>query len=172
MNPESPESIDDTIAVLFVCLGNICRSPLAEGVFLDLLEQEEVAHRFRVDSAGTGAYHVGESPDPRSVDVARRNGITLRGRARQVETSDFRTFDYVLAMDRSNLQSLESLASRHAGGARLHLLREFDSEAGEGADLDVPDPYYGGEDGFDVVYRMVDRSCRTLLERIRDEHGL
>jgi len=168
MNPETPESLDDTVSVLFVCLGNICRSPLAEGVFLHLLEREEVAHRFQVDSAGTGAYHVGESPDPRSVDVARRNGITLRGKARQVEASDFRTFDYVLAMDRSNLQALESLRPDEGGGA-LHLLRDFDSHADGDGDRDVPDPYYGGPGGFDRIYEMIDRSCRVLLEEILDD---
>lgn len=159
-------STDDTISVLFVCLGNICRSPLAEGVFLRLVREEELGHRFHVDSAGTGAYHVGESPDPRSADVARRNGIELRGAAREVEPSDFETFDYVLAMDRSNLRNLESLGGV-TESASLHLLREFDPDAD--GDLDVPDPYYGGPGGFDRIYEMIDRSCRVLLQEILED---
>ncbi|MFP3948085.1 MAG: low molecular weight protein-tyrosine-phosphatase [Gemmatimonadota bacterium] len=160
--------MDDTVSVLFVCLGNICRSPLAEGVFLSLLEEEGIEHRFEVDSAGTGAYHVGESPDPRSVDVARRNGITLRGHARQVEAADFEIFDYVLAMDRSNLRALEGLRPENPR-AGLHLLRDFDPESD--GDPDVPDPYYGGPGGFERVFEMIDRSCRGLLGVIRGERG-
>lgn len=155
------------ISVLFVCLGNICRSPLAEGVLRSLSRDAGLDGRIRVDSAGTGAWHVGEPPDPRSREVARRNGITLEGSARQVVPDDGESFDWILAMDRSNLRRLEEMG---AGGARLHLLREFDPRAGD--DREVPDPYYGGEGGFDRVYEMIDRSCRALLDRIRDEHGL
>lgn len=158
---------DPTVSILFVCLGNICRSPLAEGVMEELLAAEELSGRVRVDSAGTGAYHVGESPDSRSVDVARRNGIQLSGSARQVREEDLNAFDYVIAMDRSNLRNLERLGE---GQASVHLLREFDPESPD--DEDVPDPYYGGPGGFDRVYGMVDRSCRGLLERVRSDHGL
>ena len=172
MNSDGSGSSDASVSVLFVCLGNICRSPLAEGVFLRLLEEKGLGDRVKVDSAGTGAYHVGESPDPRSVDVARRNGIELTGQARQVSEADLDDFDYLVAMDRSNLQNLESLASAGDGDASLHLLREFDPEGGPGSDRDVPDPYYGGPGGFDRVYEMVDRSCRRLLDRIRDDHDL
>lgn len=171
MSPSGSET-RPSVSVLFVCLGNICRSPLAEGVFLRLLEDESLSGRVEVDSAGTGAYHVGERPDSRSVEVARRNGITLEGRARQVADDDFEAFDYLVAMDRSNLRSLESLASGGRGNASLHLLREFDPRAESGSGMDVPDPYFGGPDGFDRVYEMIDRSCRRLLERIREEHGL
>lgn len=167
----SDATSERTLSVLFVCLGNICRSPLAEGVFLELLEEEGLDHRVDVDSAGTGAYHVGESPDPRSVDVARRNGVTLRGSARQVVDEDLERFDYVVAMDRSNLRNVEGLAAGSGASAALHLLREFDPEASDG-DRDVPDPYYGGPDGFDRVYEMVERSCRTFLDVLRDEHDL
>jgi len=162
-----PSEASRQVSILFVCLGNICRSPLAEGVMEDLLAREGLADRVRVDSAGTGAYHVGESPDPRSVDVAERNGIELTGRARQVEPGDLEAFDYVVAMDRSNLRSVEQLGD---GRARIHLLREFDPDSPD--DEDVPDPYYGGPGGFDRVYEMVDRSCRRLLERIRADHDL
>lgn len=157
---------DDPVSVLFVCLGNICRSPLAEGVFLELVREEGLDHRFEVDSAGTGAYHVGESPDPRSADVARRNGFELRGSARQATPRDLETFDYVLAMDRSNLRNLESLGES-APSSSVRLLREFDPEAD--GDLDVPDPYYGGPGGFDRIYEMIDRSCRVLLDEILEE---
>lgn len=153
----------EPVRVLFVCLGNICRSPLAEGVFRHLAEEADLGHAVEVDSAGTGAYHVGEDPDPRSREVAERHGIHLEGHARQAEPRDFSTFDLVVAMDRSNRRDLERLG-RDAGEAELRLLREFDPEAGD--DLDVPDPYYGGEDGFDRVYEMVHRSCRALLDEI------
>jgi len=132
-----------------------------------LLEEEGLADRVRVDSAGTGAYHVGEPPDPRSVAVARENGVPLRGTARQVVPSDFRHFSRVVAMDRDNLRKLERIAAGEGGGARLHLFREFDPEAGEGAE--VPDPYYGGPRGFQEVYEMVERGCRVLVEELRRE---
>lgn len=149
-----------TISVLFVCLGNICRSPLAEGVFLHLAKAAGQAERFRVDSAGTGAWHVGERPDQRSVEVASRHGVTLPGRARQVTGDDLRRFDVVVAMDRENLAALERMSAASAGTARLHLLRDFDPEA-DGDD--VPDPYYGGPGGFDEVYAMVHEACAGLL---------
>jgi protein-tyrosine phosphatase len=158
------ESSTAPVSVLFVCLGNICRSPLAEGVFRDIVTAEDEESRFRVDSAGTGSWHVGDPPDPRSVSVARENGITLVGRARRVVAADLREFDWVIAMDSSNLSTLERMAGDSAT-ARLHLLREFDPQ---GDDMDVPDPYYGGEDGFQVVYDMVERSCRRLFDHIKE----
>lgn len=150
-------------SVLFVCLGNICRSPLAEGVFAHLVAGDGMADRFLVDSAGTGAWHVGELPDPRSREVASRNGITLPSRARQVRPADFHDFDVVVAMDRSNLSDLEELRRRHGGDARIVLMRDFDPDPGDGQ---VPDPYYGGPDGFDRVFDMVVRSARGLLEHL------
>jgi protein-tyrosine phosphatase len=154
----------DPFRILFVCLGNICRSPLAEGVFRHLAAEAGMDGRIEVDSAGTGAWHVGEPPDRRSLSVARKNGVSLDGRARQVEVEDFAHFDLVVAMDRDNLRQLESLRDRAGGGAPVRLLRKFDPDAG--GDLEVPDPYYGGPDGFDRVYGMVDRSCRSLLETL------
>lgn len=151
-------------SVLFVCLGNICRSPLAEGVFLHLVEEAGIASDFVVDSAGTGAWHVGERPDPRSIEVAARHGVSLPGRARQVTPEDLRRFDVVVAMDRENLAALERLADGTPPRARLHLLREFDAEA-DGHE--VPDPYYGGPGGFERVYRMVHAACRGLLAELR-----
>ncbi len=151
-----------TSSVLFVCLGNICRSPLAEGVFLHLVTEAGAAERITVDSAGTGAWHVGERPDPRSLEVAARHGVHLPGHARRVTSDDFRRFDRIVAMDRSNLRNLEAL--RPDGVATpLELLRDHDPEPGDG---EVPDPYYGGEDGFERVYAMVRRSCEALLDDV------
>ena len=149
----------ETVSVLFVCLGNICRSPLAEGVFRELATELGVEERFHIDSAGTGAYHAGEAPDPRSVAVARKHGINLTGLARQVTPHDLRDFDWVVAMDATNHRSLERLP----GTARLVMMRDFDPEA-PGAD--VPDPYYGGPGGFDEVFSIVERSCRQFLEEL------
>jgi protein-tyrosine phosphatase len=158
------------ISVLFVCLGNICRSPLAEGVFRHLLDQEGLSDRFRVDSAGTDSWHVGESPDVRSVRTASAHGIRLGGHARQTRPEDFRRFDYIVAMDRSNLAELQRYRDGVGGEASLYLLREFDPEGGPGAE--VPDPYYGGPTGFEDVFAMVERSCRGLLHHILEEEDL
>jgi len=159
-------SDDSTTSVLFVCLGNICRSPLAEGVFRDRIEGGGLADRYRVDSAGTGAWHVGEPPDRRSIEVAQRHGIPLGGRARRIEPEDLTRFDWVVAMDRSNLDEIESLRDAHGGDAEVALLRDFDEE-GEGDE--VPDPYYGGHDGFDRVFELVARSIDRFLERLEEE---
>jgi protein-tyrosine phosphatase len=152
-------------SVLFVCMGNICRSPLAEGVFRDLVEREGLQADFRMDSAGTGAWHAGEPPDHRSVEVAAAHGVELTGHARQLRASDFEEFDVILAMDRDNLRNLQYLAPEGAH-ARIHLLREWDS-AGDGDE--VPDPYYGGPQGFETVYQMVHRSCSALLAELRPD---
>ena len=157
------------ISVLMVCLGNICRSPMAEGVFRHLIQAEGLADRVRVDSAGTGSWHAGESPDIRSIRTAAGHGVTLSGSARQLRPEDFGTFDYVVAMDGSNLENLERYTESIGGEAALYLLREFDPEGGPGAE--VPDPYYGGGSGFEDVYEMVERSCRGLLDHILEEQG-
>jgi len=149
-------------SVLFVCLGNICRSPLAEGVFAHLADEAGASHVLAVDSAGTGAWHVGERPDPRSIEVAARHGVHLPGHARRVTEEDFVRFDRIVAMDRSNLRDLESLRPPEST-ATLGLLRDHDPEPGDG---EVPDPYYGGSDGFDRVYEMVLRSCAELLDDV------
>ena len=155
------------VSVLFVCLGNICRSPIGERVLAHRLEQEGLSDRVRVDSAGTGAWHQGEPPDPRSAEVAMRHGITLGGRARSVSVQDFHEFDYILAMDRSNLQDLRHLESESDGSAVLTLFREFDPR--QDGDLDVPDPYYGGPDGFDLMFEMIDRTCAAFVQHLLAE---
>ncbi len=153
-----------TTSVLFVCLGNICRSPLAEGVLQHLLAEAGLDGAVEVESAGTGSWHVGDLADPRSREVASRNGVQLTSRARQVRPEDFERFDLIVAMDRSNLADLQEMKERHGGDARLALLRDWDPDPGDG---EVPDPYFGGEKGFDKVYDMVRRSLERLMEELR-----
>ncbi len=162
----------DRIRVLFVCMGNICRSPMAEGVFRNLVRAAGLEARFEIDSAGIGAWHEGEAPDARATATAAAHGITLTGAARQIRPLDLRDFDYVLAMDSENLAALERLKRRVAPDAELRLLREFDPEATDGEPPEVPDPYYGGPRGFELVYAMVERAGRGLLAHIRRERGL
>lgn len=155
------------VSVLFVCLGNICRSPLAEGILAHRLEEEGLSDRVRVDSAGTGAWHQGEPPDPRSTEVAMRHGVVLRGPARRVRAEDFHEFDYIFAMDRSNLRDLRQLEPERDGGALLTLFSDFDPcQDGE---LDVPDPYYGGADGFELMFEIIDRSCAAFVDHLLSE---
>lgn len=154
----------NTTAVLFICLGNICRSPLAEGVFGELVREAGMEDRFEIDSAGTSDYHTGDTPDPRTAAVARQRGVVLDHAARQVNARDLERFDYIIAMDRQNIVKLQRLIDRHGTQAEVRLLREFDSSAGE--DLEVPDPYFGGPRGFEDVHDMVERACRGLLQHI------
>lgn len=149
----------------FVCLGNICRSPTAEGAFRHVAAIAGASTEFEVDSAGTAAYHVGEAPDQRSAACAQERGIDISGRARRFEAADFARFDLVLAMDRNNLRDLQGLASTQQELAKLKLLRDYDPEASGAAD--VPDPYYGGSDGFSDVLDMCLRSCTALLAEQR-----
>jgi len=151
-------------SVLFVCLGNICRSTLAEGIFLHLVTEAGLSERFEVDSAGTGSWHVGEPPDARASLVATQHGVELTSRARQLTDEDLLHYDWIIAMDRENLRNIERMAAAAGSEAEIHLLREFDA-LGEGDE--VPDPYYGGASGFENVYTMVHRSCQALLDRLR-----
>ncbi|SHM97372.1 low molecular weight protein-tyrosine-phosphatase [Roseibium suaedae] len=145
-------------SLLFVCLGNICRSPLAEGIFRQTLEEAGLARDFLLDSAGTGAWHAGNPPDPRSVEVAARHGIDISTqKARQVSDADFSRFEWILAMDRDNLAALRRKFPNHP---RLRLLLT-------GPDRDVPDPYYGGSEGFDQVFDMLQSGSRKLLSELR-----
>src|SRR5215218_2996212 len=149
--------------LLFVCLGNICRSPTAEGVMRHLLAERGLADVVEIDSAGTGDWHVGHAPDERSAGAASNRGIELSGAARQVEPADFESYDLILAMDRSNHDDLLALAPG-AARDRVRLLREYDPEAVDAGELEVPDPYYGGADGFEDVLDVVTRACEGLLE--------
>ena len=155
------------IKVLFVCMGNICRSPTAHGVFENMVNAEGLVDRIEVDSCGTHAYHIGEQPDRRSQEVAEQRGISLSHlRARRVEMSDFEYFDYILAMDEDNLTILESMApSQHSEKVRLFL--EYAPDMPE---REVPDPYYGGPRGFDIVLDLVEAASQGLLTDIRNKH--
>jgi protein-tyrosine phosphatase len=157
--------------LLFVCLGNICRSPSAEAVMRRLLAERGMQSRFELDSAGTGGWHVGEPPDARAAQAARRRGMELRGAARQVKVEDFERFDLILAMDGSNLHALRQLAPDDAAREKVRLLREFDPASDGRVDLDVPDPYYGGAQGFDRVLDLLQAACEGLLERIGGARG-
>ncbi len=157
------------VRVCFVCLGNICRSPTAEGVMGALVRRAGLSHCIEVESAGTSAHHVGEGADRRSAKVAHRRGYTLTSRSQQFAAPDWERFDYVLAMDRSNLRSLQRLPGARSFSGTLALFRDFDPESPPGAD--IPDPYYGGPQGFDDVLDLCERGCSGLLEAIRAERG-
>jgi protein-tyrosine phosphatase len=151
--------------ILFVCMGNICRSPTAEGVMRRLVSQAGLEDRVEIESAGTGGWHVGEPPDERAALAARRRGITLSGAAQQVTPDDFGRFDLLIALDRANLRELLALAPDEEAAEKVRLLREFDPAAS--GDLDVPDPYYGGDRGFETVLDLVEAACRGLLDELR-----
>ncbi len=150
--------------VLFVCAGNICRSPTAEGVLRGLIAEAELHDEIEVESAGTGGWHVGDPPDPRSVAAAADRGVELSGAARQVDEADFEAFDLLVAMDRSNRDALTRLAPDEEARGRIKLLREY----ADGEGHDVPDPYYGGAEGFAEVVEIVERNCRALLHDLGD----
>jgi protein-tyrosine phosphatase len=158
------------VHVLFVCLGNICRSPMAEGLFIHLVKEAGLSDKVQIDSAGTGNWHVGARADTRMRETAAKHGIELPSRARQVTLADFDRFDYILPMDQSNLSDLRELQLR-APQARAQVIkmRHFDPEAPE---ADVPDPYYDGQRGFEEVYDMLNRACAKLLAHIVAAHDL
>ena len=158
------------VRVCFVCLGNICRSPTAEGVMRAVVERAGLAGRIEIDSAGTGAWHVGEPADERARAAAERRGLSLDSVARQVTRADFDRFDYLVAMDRENLAALERMAPDQSARGKVRLLRSFDPASPRGAA--VPDPYYGGDDGFEEVLDICEAACRGLCEHIAREHGL
>jgi protein-tyrosine phosphatase len=155
------------VKLLFVCMGNICRSPTAEGVMRSLLREAGLEDRIEVDSAGTGGWHAGERPDERATEAARRRGVTLEGAARQVRAEDFDEFDLLIAMDRDNLRGLLAIAPDEEAAEKVRLLREFDPASAGAPDLDVPDPYYGGDRGFETVLDLVQAACRGLLGELQ-----
>lgn len=153
--------------VLFVCLGNICRSPTAEAVMARLIAEAGLESSIEIDSAGTGAWHVGSPPDARATVAAAARGIAMRGTARQVTAEDFEAFDLLIAMDAENYRDLRALAPDPEAAAKVRLLRAFDPASAGVASRDVPDPYYGGEDGFDHVLDLVEAACAGLLTELR-----
>lgn len=149
----------DRFKILFVCMGNICRSPLAEGIFRHMADNAGRAEEFDIESAGTGGWHQGNPPDPRSIAVAAAHGLDISAqRARRFDVSDFDRFDLILALDRDNLSNLQKSAPAGSAG-KLHLFNRY----ALGTDDDIPDPYYGGRDGFDRVYTMLLIGCSSLL---------
>jgi len=155
------------INVLFVCTGNICRSPTAEGVFRHLLLQEGLADKITADSAGTHNYHIGEAPDPRSIATAQARGISLDGQySRLLQESDFCTFDLILAMDRDHLEHLNGRAPSDRR-QRVKLFLDYNPSI---EIRDVPDPYYGGQHGFELVLDLLEEGSRGLLACIRRDY--
>lgn len=155
------------IKVLFVCLGNICRSPMAEGVFKKLVKEKGLESQIYCDSAGTSSYHIGNDPDERMCQTASGYSITLQHKARQLKIKDFEDFDYIIAMDSSNFSDILKLAGDNESyKSKIGLMRDYDLE---GHGQDVPDPYYGGIKGFDEVYHILRRSTELFLQEITAE---
>lgn len=145
--------------ILMVCLGNICRSPLAEGILKDKVDPDKIF----VDSAGTGGYHIDEKPDSRSIEVARNHGIDITNqRCRKFSTSDFEDFDFIYVMDNSNYANVSALANSESDIKKIKLLLEVTNNSPQ----EVPDPYYGGKDGFEKVYQMIDKACEVIADNL------
>lgn len=158
------------LRILFVCMGNICRSPTAEGVFRSLVASHDLQSLIHIDSAGTHAFHVGSAPDRRAREAAGRRGVDLASlRARKVEPEDFSDFDYLLAMDEDNLERLLELSPQPHYRQKVRLFLDFTPEIGAN---EVPDPYYGGANGFERVLDLVEAASDGLLTHIRREHSL
>ncbi len=185
------------IKVLFVCLGNICRSPLAEAIFNKKVQEKGLTQFFEADSAGTGDYHIGSGPDKRTLQNAEKNAVKISHSARQIATPDLSRFDYVLAMDAENMEKINALAEADAQiEGKIFLMRDFEPGAHPGftaseeqpftnrnslsessddprtPDRDVPDPYYGGEDGFQEVFNILDRTVENFLKYVVQERKL
>lgn len=148
------------VSILMVCLGNICRSPLAEGIMRSKLSED-----FVVDSAGTGGWHAGELPDKRSITTAKTKGIDITNqRARQFKIADFTTFDYIFVMDNSNYKDVIALAPNEEAKSKVKLIL---NELFPNENVDVPDPYYGGQEGFENVYNMLDQACEEIAKKLK-----
>ncbi|MBO6792904.1 MAG: low molecular weight phosphotyrosine protein phosphatase [Balneolaceae bacterium] len=150
--------------LVFVCLGNICRSPTAEGLFIHHVKEAQLQSYFYIDSAGTAAYHVGEPANSKSQFTANQHGVNLPSRARRFEYADFEEFDLILPMDSSNYRNLKELDRNNRFADKIVMMRDFDPQPGDG---NVPDPYYGGMQGFENVYQILDRSSKALLEELK-----
>lgn len=157
-----PITRENHYKICFVCLGNICRSPTAEGVFQHLVKERGLDSYFEIDSAGTSAYHEGEAANSKAQRTAKKYGVTLHSRARQLKVQDMEYYDLILAMDSENLSNIERMVNGDTND-KVGLLRDFDPKPGNG---EVPDPYYGGIRGFENVYQIVKRSCEKLLDEL------
>ena len=153
--------------LMFVCLGNICRSPLARAVMEHIVSENRSKERYLIDSSGTGAWHIGETADPRIHRVGEKHGIRITHSAKQFRSENLHDFDLIFAMDESNRNSIASMSSEKYLLKKLHLFRSFDPMSK--GNLDVPDPYYGGMEGFEEIFRIIDRTCRELFRRIEAE---
>ena len=155
----------EKISVLFVCLGNICRSPAAEAIFIDLIKKKGLSDDFIVDSAGTGSWHIGKKADARMRISAEKRGLNVLSKARQINSKDFEKFNYILAMDNSNFENIHDLKNRNSSSdfASIKNIQDFRSIF---KDLEVPDPYYGGDQGFDNVLDILEDSVSGFLESI------
>lgn len=160
--------MNSMIRVMFVCLGNICRSPLAEAVFNNKIAQSNLSEKVYVESCGTAAYHVGEQPDPRTINVAHNHGIAIHHKAQQLKKEHFVGYDYLIFMDESNVSNAAKITPTNAKSI-VFKLRDFDS-INKGAD--VADPWFGEEDGFEECYQVVDRCCGELLHFLVNKHNL
>ncbi len=156
------------VSILFVCLGNICRSPAAEGAFQQLLESQGLQNKFEIDSCGTSQYHIGSLPDPRTREVAKRRGIILKHKARQLKDSDFDSFDFIMAMDQKNLEDILQRISSPEQRSKVSLFANFANEKKDHKQ-EVPDPYYGTLQDFESVQDLVEKSAKGLLEFLKTE---
>ncbi|HLT36382.1 MAG TPA: low molecular weight protein-tyrosine-phosphatase [Enhygromyxa sp.] len=165
-----PATIKPSVSICFVCLGNICRSPTAEGVFTKLVRDAGLSGKIAIDSAGTGAWHKGELADKRARQEAQRRGIELHSVARQITAKDFELHDLLIAMDRNNVADLQALARGTIERGKIKLFRSFDPLSPGGAE--IPDPYYGGPEGFSEVFDLCTAAGRGLLAHVRKTYRL
>ncbi|NCP85339.1 MAG: low molecular weight phosphotyrosine protein phosphatase [Bacteroidetes bacterium] len=159
-----PISKKEPYKIIFVCLGNICRSPTAEGIFIHLLRKYKLQDYFEIDSAGTSAYHEGERADSRSRATAQKHSVDLPSRSRRFTNFDTNYFDLIIAMDEDNLTNIQSMMHFPDQLQKVYLMMQFDSESGLKA---VPDPYYGGSNGFENVFEMLEKACESLLNFLK-----